>query len=68
MKKFFTLMILFVPALVLACPGCMGTYKNASSDHTIFVLGAFILFTYFPLFYIFKTIFKYKDVNGRKAQ
>jgi hypothetical protein len=66
MKNFLLILFLIVPTLVLACPGCVGTSKNTGSDYTTYILGVFILFTYFPLYYLFKTIIKYKDINGRK--
>jgi hypothetical protein len=66
MKNFFVILFLIVPTLVLACPGCVGTSKNAGSDYTMFILAFFILLTYIPLYYIFKTVIKYKDINGRR--
>jgi hypothetical protein len=67
MKKFFLTLILLVPSLVLACPGCVGTGKGAAQDKTVYILGAFILFTYVPLYYLFKMIIKYKDINGKRV-
>ena len=67
MKKFFLTLILLVPSLVLACPGCVGTGKGADQDKTVYILGVFILFTYVPIYYLFKMIIKYKDINGKRV-
>lgn len=45
----------------MACPGCMGTSPN--DKYYLWVIGAFVLVIYFPMFYIFKTMFKWRSVN-----
>lgn len=67
MKKILFTLIFLVPSLVFACPGCVGTGKGAAQDKTVYILGVFILFTYIPLYYLFKMIHKYKDINGKRA-
>lgn len=45
----------------MACPMCIGDGPN--DKYYLWVIGIFILLIYFPMFYLFKTFMKYKDVN-----
>lgn len=54
-------MLTFTSGELLACPGCMGT--NPNDKYYLWVIGAFILLIYIPMFYMWKTFIKHKDVN-----
>lgn len=68
MKKLVVILLSSLPSLIYACPGCMGAVKGGADDKTVYILGFFILFTYIPLYYLFKMIIKYKNINGTKIQ
>ena len=64
MKKTIALIIslmLLTLGNAMACPGCMGT--NPNDKYYLWVIGAFVLVIYFPMFYLFKTMFKWRSVN-----
>lgn len=63
MKKFTLLSFLTIfSGELMACPSCIGSGPN---DHYyLWVIGAFILLIYIPMFYLFKTFIKHKDVNN----
>ena len=59
--KLFAFLLTIHSGQALACPTCIGSGPN---DHYyLWVIGVFILLIYFPMFYLFKTFFKYKDIN-----
>lgn len=65
MKKLSALVIttiLFQSSNALACPTCIGSNEN--DKYYLWVIGAFILIIYFPMFYLFKTFFKWKSINN----
>lgn len=62
MRIFFTLMFFLIIDTAMACPGCIGS--NPKDKYLVYILGAFILLTYFPLFYLFKMIKKHKNLNA----
>ncbi len=47
---------------LMACPMCSG--QDPRDKYYIYVVGAFILLIYFPMFYLFKTFMKYKNINN----
>ena len=55
-------LILITSGQALACPMCSGSSPN--DKYFIYVIGVFILVIYFPMFYLFKTFMKFKDVNN----
>jgi len=65
MKKLTFLFFIFLSNTVWACPGCIGS--NPRDQYLVYILGAFILLTYFPLFYLFKLIKKHKNFNATVA-
>lgn len=59
--------ILFIFSLItmgqaFACPTCMGDSPN--DKYYLWVIAAFILVIYFPMFYLFKTFIKFKNINN----
>lgn len=65
MKKLNALiitMLLLQADLALACPSCMGANEN--DKYYLWVVGAFVLAIYFPMFYLFKTFSKFKGINN----
>ncbi len=67
MKNLLLIFILIFSSASFACPGCMSSTKSSGQDYTTMILAVFVALTYFPLFYLFKTIIKYKNINGRKT-
>ena len=59
----FTL-YLMTSSKAFSCSMCMGT--NPNDKYYLYVIGAFILIIYFPMFYLFKTFYKYKNINNQK--
>lgn len=59
---FATFLLLTLSGNALACPMCMGS--NPNDKYFLWVIGAFILAIYFPMFYLFKTFIKFKNVNN----
>ncbi|MBC7541058.1 MAG: hypothetical protein H7281_19735 [Bacteriovorax sp.] len=49
---------------LLACPMCAG--QDPRDKYYIYVIGVFILLIYFPMFYLFKTVMKYRNVNNNQ--
>ncbi|MBC7428318.1 MAG: hypothetical protein H7336_06885 [Bacteriovorax sp.] len=47
---------------VMACAGCMG--NNPNDRFYLWIVGIFVLIIYFPMFYLFKTFKKYKNINN----
>lgn len=64
MKKISLLLaiILITSGQAYACPMCMGDGPN--DKYYLYVIGAFIIAIYFPMFYLFKTFIKFKNVNN----
>jgi phosphotransferase system glucose/maltose/N-acetylglucosamine-specific IIC component len=63
LMKYFSFLIVFsFINTAWACPGCIGS--NPKDQYLVYILGAFILLTYFPLFYLFKLIKKHKNLNA----
>lgn len=64
MKKlaFIALSIFITSGNAFACPACMGSSPN--DKYYLWVIGAFILLIYFPMFYLFKTIIRLKNINN----
>ena len=60
-------LLIFTITNAWACPGCLATSKTGSSDITVYILGVFILLCYVPLYSLFKTIIKYKDINNMSS-
>lgn len=48
---------------LLACPMCSG--QNPKDKYYLYVIGVFILLIYFPMFYMFKTFIKLRNVNNQ---
>ena len=48
---------------LFACPMCAG--QDPRDKYYIYVIGIFILLIYFPMFYLFKTVMKYKNINNQ---
>ncbi|MFA6237432.1 MAG: hypothetical protein WC635_08915 [Bacteriovorax sp.] len=64
-KKFLTIFFLSLIASgdLLACPMCAG--QDPRDKYYLYVIGVFVLFIYFPMFYLFKTFIKHKNVNNQ---
>ena len=64
MKKIFFLLLLLLPALALACPGCNDDFSTLKTGvkplpYTFIILGIFVLLTYIPLFILFRAAKKF---------
>ncbi len=57
---------LFTSGNVLACPMCSG--QDPRDKYYIYIVGVFILLIYFPMFYMFKTFLKYKNINNQSSK
>lgn len=66
MKKYITLF--FVGPLLgltdlMACPYCASMVQGSENDKTVYVLGAFVIFTYIPGYFVYRLIRKYKKLE-----
>lgn len=59
---FIATFILITSGQAIACPMCMGNSPN--DKYYLWVVGIFILIIYFPMFYLFKTFAKFKNINN----
>lgn len=48
---------------LFACTLCIG--QDSRDKKYFIIIGIFILLIYFPMFYLFKTFIKYKNINNR---
>lgn len=64
-KKFISIFFFcfLISGKLLACPMCSG--QDPRDKYYIYVIGVFILLIYFPMFYLFKTVMKYKNINNQ---
>jgi phosphotransferase system glucose/maltose/N-acetylglucosamine-specific IIC component len=49
-----------------ACAMCAG--QNPNDKYYLYIVGIFILLIYIPMFYMYKTVVKYKNINSPKKQ
>jgi hypothetical protein len=57
MNKFLAILFSsFIGPLVWACPMCAGSDTNESEKYIIYVLGAFIVLAYIPMYVMFRII------------
>ena len=62
-KSIFITIGLLYAELLIACPGCAGSTNNQADNYTVYVLMGFILAIYVPFYLLFKTVFKYRNLN-----
>lgn len=65
LKKLISLFFLsfLVSGELLACPMCSG--QDPRDKYYIYIIGVFILAIYIPMFYLLKTVLKYKNINNQ---
>lgn len=63
MKGLISLFFIFMSDVLLACPTCMGSDPNSNDSRVVYILSGFILLTYIPFYFIYKTIIKNRDFN-----
>lgn len=65
MKK--VLSVLFLTLItsgeLMACPMCAG--QDSRDTTYIYIVGVFVLLIYFPMFYLAKTFFKFRNINNQ---
>jgi hypothetical protein len=55
---------LFFTTVLLACPMCGGELEGSSNrSYMVYILGAFVLLTYIPFYMLYKTVYKYRNIN-----
>ncbi len=54
------LLLIFPFSKILACPNCAGSLDDPKTLSTAYILMGFILFTYIPLFLIYRVIYKHR--------
>lgn len=63
LKILYTFFLLGLSDIVLACPMCGGSSSNPRDKYMVYVLGIFILFTYIPMYYLYRMIKKHNKTN-----
>lgn len=48
---------------LMACPMCSG--QDPRDKFYVYIIGVFILLIYIPMFYLYKTVMKHKNVNNQ---
>lgn len=64
MEKIKYLVLIFLVELTYACPGCAGSMNNPKDGRLVWILCAFILFTYIPFYILYRTIVKNRHLSG----
>ena len=68
MKKFISLFFLTIATLLItsgelmACSLCSG--QDPRDKNYIYVIGVFVILIYIPMFYLFKTFMKFRNINN----
>ena len=57
-------LLLITSGQAMACPMCTGSDPN--DKYYLYIVGAFIVLIYYPMFYLFKTFIKFKNVNNNE--
>lgn len=60
-KIWLTIFLMILSDKLMACPMCVG--DNPNDKYYLWVIGVFVLLIYIPMFYLFKTLMKHKDIN-----
>ena len=65
MIKFLSILILilFFNNPAFACPGCAGSMDNPGDQNVVYILMIFIALTYIPFYLLYKTVWKYRNLN-----
>lgn len=51
---------------LMACPICMG--QDTKDKYYLYIIAIFTLLIYFPMFYMFKTFLKFKNINNQTKE
>jgi len=67
-KKILTALLFTIisSSQLMACPTCSG--QDPRDKYYIYIVGIFILLIYVPMFYLYKTVIKYKNINNNLNQ
>ena len=60
LKTGLCLFLIFSFSKISACPNCAGSLDDPKTLSTAYILMGFIMFTYIPLFFIYRIIYKYR--------
>ena len=52
----------FISLNVWACPLCVG--QDSRDKNYIYIISIFIVLIYIPMFWLYKTFMKYKNINN----
>lgn len=63
LKILLTFFLLGLSDVLLACPACAGSLSNPRDKYMVYVLGIFVLFTYIPMYYLYRMIKKHNKTN-----
>jgi hypothetical protein len=61
--SFFLFVFFLLSEMVMACPSCAGSMTNPREKYIIYALGGFILFSYVPMFILYRL---FTGQKGRK--
>lgn len=62
MKLFAVFLAIFTMGQAFACPMCAGS-NNGNDQYLVYILMGFILLTYIPFYFIYRTIIKNRNPN-----
>ena len=63
-KYILSFLLILLPVIVEACPGCAGSVNNKADNYTVYILMGFIALVYIPFFMLYRLFFKYKNFNS----
>jgi len=62
MTKILSALLTFIiVGQAYACPMCAGSKSNPGSEYLVYILMGFIVLTYIPFFFIYRTIIKNRN-------
>jgi len=70
MMKIYAIIFSFVSffsAQVMACPACSGSVLNSGEKSVWIILTIFIAACYIPMYFLFKTIYKYRNSSNSQV-
>lgn len=62
-KLVYLLTVFLVSGQAFACPMCAGAKGNEGSQYLVYILMGFVLLTYIPFYFIYRTIIKNRNPN-----
>lgn len=63
LRSLLAALVFFVPAIAMACPGCVGSGGETRDLYVVYVIMGFIALVYIPFFLLYRTIIKNRGAH-----